>query len=230
MASGITAVTFDAGSTLLFPHPSVGAVYSEIMAGHGLELRPALLETTFRDVWRQAVAGPRTVINPDADKQWWYDVVARVLQRLNTSVPGYDALFEDLWAAFAQPSRWRLHDQATTVLAELCARGYRLAVLSNWDDRLPNLIEALGLSRYFEALFVSCEVGAEKPDIRIFRHAQECFGLPAAQILHVGDSPVHDAEGACNAGWQYVLLGTTHGDQENGRVIACLSELLPLLP
>ncbi len=53
---------------------------------------------------------------------------------------------------------------------------------------------------------ISCEVGCRKPDRGIFLHAARQFHLPPASVLHIGDSPGFDLEGATRAGLQALGL------------------------
>jgi putative hydrolase of the HAD superfamily len=92
------------------------------------------------------------------------------------------------------------------LLAELHGLGLRLAVVSNWDPRLPGLLERLHLARWFDAVVYSSAVGVEKPDVRIFRHAVDQLGVSPAAALHVGDARLEDVEGAEAAGLRALLL------------------------
>lgn len=69
---------------------------------------------------------------------------------------------------------------------------FRLAVISNFDGRLRMILEQLGIAKFFPHIFVSSEVGADKPDPEIFRRALKFLDLPADQALHVGDDPERD--------------------------------------
>ncbi len=100
----------------------------------------------------------------------------------------------------------------------LAARGIRLAIISNWDERLRPLLHKLDLAKYFEAIVVSCEVGFPKPSPVIFEYAARGLGLAPEFILHVGDSREHDAEGAAAAGFQARLLERGVQDVRAGSV------------
>lgn len=204
---GIQAITFDAAGTLIAPHPSVGEVYAEVLASLGYPVSPDTLEYRFRHAF-QALKRD----HPDAvlDRAGWRIIVSAALRDL-TPEDDFDRQFDALWDAFAQPERWRLLPGVDSTLAKLNQRGMRLFVLSNNDSRLHGILEGLGVGAFFEAVFVSAELGAEKPSRKIFQLAQARIGAPAGAILHVGDSPVEDVKGALEAGWRAALVGPKAG-------------------
>lgn len=88
---------------------------------------------------------------------------------------------------------------AFATVRSLRARGLSLCVVSNWDCGLAEQLEALGLDL---PVVTSAEVGAAKPDPRLFLAALELLGVEAARALHVGDSPA-DEQGALAAGMRF---------------------------
>jgi putative hydrolase of the HAD superfamily len=88
-------------------------------------------------------------------------------------------------------------------LAHLRALGLELAVVGNWDRRLPEQLERVGLSPFVSTVVSSAEAGAPKPDPRPFLLALERIGVTAERAVHVGDSPA-DEEGARAAGLRFV--------------------------
>lgn len=92
---------------------------------------------------------------------------------------------------------------AADELVRLRGLGLELAVVGNWDRRLPEHLERLGLARFFGAIVTSAEAGAPKPDARPFALALERVGVPADRALHVGDSPA-DEDGARAAGMSFL--------------------------
>lgn len=225
----VSGITFDAGGTLLHPYPSVGQIYSEVMQWHGLEIRAEALEQSFRKAWKMAHQTPRVGVTEESEKEWWRKMVSETLKGLGEA-KDFNLLFEDLWVAFAEPGRWRLYDGVREVLEELRGRGYRLAILSNWDRRLRGLLDQMELSPLFEHLIISSEVGEEKPSSRIFQAAVERMKLSPSEMLHVGDSVYHDLNGARNAGWQGLLIHHSSGASFETEGLSRMSELLYLLP
>ena len=117
---------------------------------------------------------------------------------------------------------------AEETLAALNERDYRLVILSNWDSRLRPLLHRLELDRYFECFIISSEVGVEKPNPGIFRHAEETLGLKAGEILHVGDSEHHDADGCAAVGWP-VLLVDPSGRKRHAPFLNSLKAILDVI-
>ena len=68
-----------------------------------------------------------------------------------------------------------------------------------------------------ENIFVSADVGAEKPDRKIFDHAKRAMRLEDAEIWFVGDAYALDVEGAVNAGWNAVWMNAVKPGRENER-------------
>jgi putative hydrolase of the HAD superfamily len=225
----IRAITFDAGGTLLYPFPSVGHIYSEVIAAHGVSVEASLLETGFRRAWKEAHSTPRISIDEHSERDWWRNVVRKTLAG-HQEPENFDAFFDELWVAFADPARWKLFDGVIETLAEIKKRRYQMALLSNWDHRLRSLIEGLELEKFFDELFISSEVGFEKPDSRIFKMAEKHFKLPSDAFLHVGDSDHHDVNGAKAVGWQWIQITHQPGKGFVNNQISKLVDLLEILP
>ncbi|MCC5808568.1 MAG: HAD-IA family hydrolase [Opitutales bacterium] len=197
----VRAVTFDVGGTLVAPHPSVGAIYAEVLSTHGFAADPATVERDFRDAFRH-----HSETLPTSDRAFWERVFRDACASASIPANFFTAAFEDAFAAFAEGRRWRVTDGAAELLGALKVHGYSLAVLSNSDSRFRTVLGDHGLDEYFDHCFLSGEVGFEKPDIRIFRHTEIALGLAPVQILHVGDSSSADYAGATAAGWHAFLL------------------------
>jgi putative hydrolase of the HAD superfamily len=125
---------------------------------------------------------------------------------------------------------WRAFPDTRPALARLSERGVALAVISNWDRRLPRILDDLGLTGYFATITVSSVEGVEKPDPEIFRRTLDRLGVAPHRALHVGDSPREDCEAAADAGLEAVLIDR-HGlfADEPWRRVASLVELLDIV-
>ena len=128
---------------------------------------------------------------------------------------------------------WRLFDDAVPCLDWLRASGLRIAVVTNAPSAYQReKIASLGLADAFDAVVISGECGAAKPDPRIFQAACSALGTHPREVVHVGDRLDTDAAGACRAGLHGVWLnrsGRADTPPENVRTITCLAELPELL-
>jgi HAD superfamily hydrolase (TIGR01509 family) len=91
-------------------------------------------------------------------------------------------------------------------LRRLRDMGLRLVVVSNSDGSVGELLARTGLRPLLDAVVDSHEVGAEKPDPRVFEHALEVSGADRSTTMHVGDLYFADIVGARAAGIRAVLL------------------------
>jgi putative hydrolase of the HAD superfamily len=114
-------------------------------------------------------------------------------------------------------------------LEELRERGLVLVIASNWDCSLPEWLRPTGILELVDGVVTSAEVGAAKPDPRVFERALAVAGVAPGEALHVGDKVDNDLEGAAAAGVRGVLL-QREGDPPAGtEAIRSLRELAALL-
>jgi putative hydrolase of the HAD superfamily len=186
----IEAVTFDAGGTLIEPWPSVGEVYATVAREFGIDCSAARLNAQFVNAWTT-----RTGFKYSRDE--WHDVVRHSFLGISDVS---QQLFDAIYDRFAQSSAWLIYDDVIPTLQSLNSLGIKLAVISNWDDRLIPLLETLGLATYFDHIIVSAAHGAHKPEVSIFKHAAAKLSVPIGRLLHVGDSLREDVTGATLAG------------------------------
>jgi putative hydrolase of the HAD superfamily len=109
----------------------------------------------------------------------------------------------------AEHEAWRpargLVDAGHALLETLRDRKLRIAVVANtWPEpaRLVRReLDELGVSPLLDAIVLSGEVGARKPDAAIFEHALAELGGPdPLDVLFVGDRLVDDVAGAAAVG------------------------------
>ena len=211
------AVSFDVTGTLLGV-PRLGEIYAESFARHGLVAPPEALAAMVREVWQELsvrthLGECRFTSHPEGAKGFWRDLVYRVAARLELSPPT-PFLAAELYERFAHAEAWEVFPEVPEVLAALRSAGVRLAVTSNFDPRLPRLLADTGLAASFERVVFSAEVGVEKPHPAIFEEMLGGLDLPAAEVLHVGDSRRDDVEGALAIGMRALWLtrGAERGD------------------
>jgi putative hydrolase of the HAD superfamily len=204
------AIFFDAANTLLYPFPSVGAIYAEVAQRYGVNTTEAAVQAAFRRAWghtQTLVQGDPVrygVGEPDG-RRFWHTLVHATFAHI--AIPhDFDAFFDELYVLFAQPTVWRLFPEGRDVLQRLRQDGYTVGIISNWDIRLLNILSGLDLTSFLDHVSISAVVGWEKPHLAIFQHALEAIAVPAHRALHVGDSLDADIHGAAQAGLQPLWL------------------------
>ena len=122
-----------------------------------------------------------------------------------------EALTADTAWAFrrASTTRLRAYAGAGALLAALRFTGRTVILLSNAQSSFtrPELNE-LGLMDRFNRIYISSEIGFQKPDPRFFSAALRELDLDPADCLMVGNDPVCDVDGAVSAGMDAVYLRT----------------------
>ncbi|VAW56255.1 hypothetical protein MNBD_GAMMA07-839 [hydrothermal vent metagenome] len=94
-----------------------------------------------------------------------------------------------------------LFDDVIKVLSTL-KLNYTLAALTNGNAHISHT----GLVEFFDFQVSAADVKAAKPDPAMFISAMNQAGVTAEHTLHVGDHPLHDIQGAKNAGVDAVWI------------------------
>jgi putative hydrolase of the HAD superfamily len=121
---------------------------------------------------------------------------------------------------------FRVYDDVAPLLHGLRTAGLPVAVVSNWDCSLPDVLAAAGIR--IEHVFDSATTGASKPDPAIFRRALDALGADPARTLHVGDTEEADGAGARAAGVD-VRIVDRGGGAGGPDTISALTDVLALL-
>ena len=122
---------------------------------------------------------------------------------------GYDgAMVTELFQHFLSVrSDVKLHPDVEPTLLGLREQ-YHLAAMTNGNTDLRRA----GIDHYFHFVISPADTGASKPDVRMFEHLFACSGAEPAEIIHVGDQPYHDIEGAHRAGVHSVWVNRCGSD------------------
>lgn len=108
------------------------------------------------------------------------------------------------FAAFLQERhKVVLYEEALTVLQRL-ARHYTLGALTNGNAD----IYKTDAGEYFDFAFLAEDIGASKPHPDMFHAALQRAGVAAENIIHVGDNPEHDIQGARDVGMRTVWMNS----------------------
>ncbi|MBA3454374.1 MAG: HAD family hydrolase [Deltaproteobacteria bacterium] len=198
---GITTtpvITFDAGQTLVELDLDF---LGRRLAERGLEVAPDALSAAAPAAWRRydelVAAGTG---HP------WRALMTTLLQ--GAGVREVDPTVEWLWSEQPRVNLWRKPITEMVDLArELARTGACVAVLSNSEGRLAELLQEISIADPFTVIVDSGRLGIEKPDRRIFDHMLAALGIAGADPIHIGDSWAADIVGARDAGWRSIWYG-----------------------
>jgi HAD superfamily hydrolase (TIGR01509 family) len=155
----------------------------------------------------RVLARVRGVAPPPPDARWDDVAAAQLVEasEVETAIEAYSAAF----VATMEP----LPD-AGPHLERVRARGFRLAILSNWPlaTTIDRYVEARGWRPWLDAVVVSQRVGSIKPHPEIFAAAARLLMAAPDRILHVGDDWAADVVGATRAGWHAAYLRNAQRD------------------
>ncbi len=232
------AVFFDAAGTLIRLKEPVGTIYTGHARAFGLQ-EPfsgelcERIDRSFRRVFSRHE--PLLFHEPDGsqisklERDWWRRVVKETFQGI-AKITDFGGFFDSLYALYSTSKAWALEPGCRELLEELQGRSVRVAVVSNFDSRLPGLLETLGISHLLSEVVFSSGAGCAKPDPEIFRLALDRLFVRPGDCCHVGDDPEDDWQGAIQAGIRPILYdpaGRHSGSRTDriehlGEVITCL--------
>ena len=180
-------------------------VLDRYMPGHGVdkeEVRP-FLRSGFP--WHRPEKPHPELSSPDS---WWQKLeplFARAYEGVGIQPAKSCELARRVRTTYVRPERQKLFDDSLETLESLRRDGWRQVILSNHAPELPEIVDGLGLSGFFEAVISSAATGYEKPNRRAFEIALEAAGNPEVAWM-IGDNPEADVLGAKAAGIPAILV------------------------
>lgn len=208
------ALLVDAVGTLVVPSQPMAQIYREIGEKYGVAYSEVEILNRYRRAYEQPWGKSRLRYVNDGRPFWQFIV--------SSSTGCSDSqYFEELYNYYMTEKAWHLCDpEAEKVFKAIREAGVKLAVVSNFDTRLRPLLRALDCDHWFDAVAVSAEVEAEKPNPTIFLKACELLGVNPEDAVHVGDDRRNDVWGARDAGCDAWLWGSdVHSFKEVARRI-----------
>jgi putative hydrolase of the HAD superfamily len=205
-------IFFDAVGTLFGIRGSVGEVYSAIAAKVGVEIGPDRLNSAF---FRSFKVAPPLAFSqaqfeqiPELEFNWWQAVARSTFTTAGVIEQFVDfrSFFVELYDYFATPEPWYVYDDVVPALRRWQQAGIALGIISNFDSRIHQVLEALELREFFSTITISSLTGAAKPNPEIFTVALKKHGCIPQEAWHIGDSLGEDYEGAKTAGIRPFLI------------------------
>lgn len=226
----INTIFFDAADTLFYIKEGLGPTYAEVARKHGAEnADPGEIKRAFVKAFQSApplaFGDATTDERKQLEKDYWRAIVEQVYTEVGM-FPGFDDHFEELFEVFRSEA-WTLFPETEEVLKTLKEKEYKLGIISNFDSRVYDVMENLGIDKYFDFFVISSEAGFAKPESQIFKIALEKAGSTAIDCIHIGDNVNNDFHCPRTVGIQALLLDRESENEAIGKhhSIKTLSEI-----
>jgi putative hydrolase of the HAD superfamily len=209
MPAPLEAIFFDVGNTLLFPDRA------HILAPlHQRKLIPSLEQ--WHAIERTTKKEFDEIMQHDgkADQSFWYLFFSHLLEELGVRD---DGLRDQMVNATRVSANWGDIRPGTREILQRLGQRYRLAVISNADGKIADLLERCRIADCFHVITDSGLVGYEKPHPAIFQAAMRAMDATPEQSLYVGDVYSVDYVGATRAGMQAILFDVSGAYRESGK-------------
>ncbi len=155
------------------------------------------------------VATPEWNAEQDAGRPW-AEAVATLAQRH----PEQGELIEAYHRRWPEMLGGSI-DGSVAILAELRSGGLRLLALSNWSaETFPEARRRFAFLEWFDGIVISGDLGAVKPDARIFEHLVATYGIEPTGAIFIDDN-VANVEAAARLGFvalRFVDPGSLRAD------------------
>lgn len=167
-----------------------------INIGHKRAPYKQLLEWMTRDGWIPTTDAAAMIMSGPASfkeigTRFGFDIPAEFIGHLHEDL---DAELESIV----------LYDDTLSTLALLKQKGFKVVLCSNLAS--PYGPAALSILPVCDGHAWSYEVGAIKPDPRIYQYAIDQVGAQPGEVLFIGDTPLADVEGPSNFGMSARLI------------------------
>lgn len=184
---------FDATGTLIEMSTSVGEVYAELAARFEVALPAWRLDDAFRRIISNApprgIDGKSVSEREANEVEWWTERVRQTFQATDSTVRIEDlrGFGRALFDTYCEASRWRTLPGIPQTLARLAAAGHPMGIVSNFDHRLPVILEAMDINMFFSVVEIPSKHGARKPDRRLFEAAATTLARELGELVYIGD-------------------------------------------
>ena len=208
MNPAIKAIFFDVGNTLLFPNRD--RIHLPLKE-KGVSPSPEQLrslECRMKNEFDAAM-----VSDGSHDKSFWLMFYTQLLADLGVND---DSLRDRLVSSIRDSGNWDQIRPGTREHLQEIAKEFQIAVISNADGRIEDVLRRCGIADCFLTITDSGLVGHEKPHPEIFRQALQTLQAKPEESVYVGDMYSVDYLGATGAGMQAVLMDVPGAYKERG--------------
>lgn len=200
----IKGYLFDYGGTL----DTAGCHWGKMLWHAYQRQHVGVEEQAFRDayVYAERTLGSQPIIRPQDTFHRTLDVKIRLEMEWLCTSGAWNAdgnMFDRQHAAVLDDVYNKvlgITAHSRSVLARLREAGYPMVLVSNFYGNVETVLHEFGFDTFFQDVVESAVIGIRKPDSRIWTEGVRRLGLPAEEVMVVGDSFYKDIEPALKAG------------------------------
>lgn len=203
-----TILLMDADETLLDFRRSEGFALETALERHGVAMTPAVHERYH-----------------EINRVLWQRLERGEIERKRLKVQRFEELFAELGVTHLNAAAFNAEymnilgtkgvmlDGALDLLADL-SKTYAIYIITNGSASVQHRrLADSGMLPFVREVFISEEVGADKPSLAYFEHVLQAIGNPDKRdLLVVGDSLTSDIRGGINAGIDTCWYAPDGGD------------------
>jgi putative hydrolase of the HAD superfamily len=210
MSAKVKAIFFDVGNTLLFPNRErIHAPLAERgFTPDGEHLRDLECRTKNKFDGMMIADGA-------ADHSFWWMFYSQLLSEIGLQ-NNADSIRDQLVTGVRNSGNWDQIRPGTAERLREIGKRYPIAVISNADGRIEDVLRKCGIAECFRTITDSGLVGYEKPHPEIFRQALKSMNAAPEESLYVGDVYSVDYLGATGAGMLAALMDVPGAYRDKG--------------
>ena len=210
-------ITFDITNTLIKVSPSVGYHYRNLAKKFDYEFDEEVLNKNFGRFFKhQNKLHPGYGYKSGMNSQdWWHGIIRNLVHENSKSKMlqpptelEISKISEHIYLEFSKEIYWKKYENCDSILDSLKQKGFGLGVISNFDERLFEIVKNLGIKNYFDWILIPSNSGGHsKPDRDIFLKAFELSKMKDPnELLHVGDDLELDIKASESCGFNSILV------------------------
>lgn len=209
----IKNISFDLWMTLIRSHPEFKLKRAELIADtfNIKNISPKEIDSFIRSVDNvfdryNMISGKKL----SANKMYQKLLEKLVSKETSVTLDIAISLRKEADDLFGQYQPVFLNENIHQILSQLKEEGYVLNLSSNTGfiegETLRTTLANMGILQYFDFLIFSDEINASKPSSHFFQHVYDHINVPKNAVLHIGDNPKADYQGAKNFGFNALLI------------------------
>ncbi len=186
--------------------PEFWSSFAEYLGENGIEYTPRGVHDMYNMEVKRLVEEPSQYQAPEIDIMKVFTIICRNKRP--------DMTYEEIWKVGEQfrilsTSMLKLYDNTLPVLDALKATDRKIYLLSNAQSVFTRQeLDRMGLTPYFDDIFISSDEGCKKPDREFFMKLVNKHGLDIRESVMIGNDGASDIAGANSLGMDSLYIRT----------------------